>query len=370
MERDLFAHICKSPRTAELYKLAVAKFEKESGVTLKTADPKKIQGALIDLIIDLKQKGQSRSSQAILYSAVQKYCDAYDIEGINFKKVRKYLSEASANGSDRTYTKAELQKMVAAADVRTRAIILTMLSSGMRIGALPELKLKHLEKLENDIYQVTVYPDSKKDRYKTFTSPEATNAIDAYLSMRRTMGEEITPESWLFRKTFDAVNATTPQPITRPAIAGVIADLTERMGIRPVLKSKKDRHEMSLTHSFRKYANTAFVKAGVKAVVCEMLLGHNIGLQRNYLRLNDDEMLAEYMKSLDLLTVSDEKNLRAQVEKLKVEMSDVNAIKRAYVDMKLELERKEQEMQPRIEAAVEKKIEEIMRRVDVSKLRT
>ncbi len=57
------------------------------------------------------------------------------------------------------------------------------------MGLSKELKLRHLEKLENNIYKVIVYGNSAKYRYYTFTTPEAGKAIDDYLAFRVAAGE-------------------------------------------------------------------------------------------------------------------------------------------------------------------------------------
>ncbi len=265
-------------------------------------------------------------------SALQKWCDVYDIEGINWKKIRRFMQEPNSSHEDRLYRMDELRKMLDAADLRLKAEILTMLSSGMRIGALPELRLKHLKKLDNDIYMVTVYASSKKDRHITFTTPEASHAIDNYLEWRKARGETITPDSPVFRRSFADKNANKVEFTTRAAMILYLRELLVNLGIRKVGHS-----EVSLTHSFRKIANTAFVKAGVKPVVCEMLLGHNIGLQANYLRLSEEELLQEYVKAVPLLTVSQEASLRMEVEGLKIRAGSIDDLREAMIrllDMK------------------------------------
>lgn len=71
---------------------------------------------------------------------------------------------------------------------------------------------------------------------------------------------------------------------------------------------------------------------------------HYIGLESSYLRPTEDELLAEYLKAVaDLLIVSEEKHLHHQVEKLKTEVSDIDALKRCILTQKMELEKERQE---------------------------
>jgi hypothetical protein len=45
---------------------------------------------------------------------------------------------------------------------------------------------------------------------------------------------------------------------------------------------------------------------------------------------------------VDLLTISEEKHLRDQVEKLKTEVSDIDTLKKMHLDTKMELEKERQ----------------------------
>ena len=45
---------------------------------------------------------------------------------------------------DRVYATEEIQQLLVKADERTRVVVLLLASTGMRIGAIPGLKLEHL----------------------------------------------------------------------------------------------------------------------------------------------------------------------------------------------------------------------------------
>jgi hypothetical protein len=70
-----------------------------------------------------------------------------------------------------------------------------MASTGMRVGALPELKLKHIKRCRidnnNHIYQIQVYASSKKYKHTTFCTPECAQAIDNYLQYRKRIDKSI-----------------------------------------------------------------------------------------------------------------------------------------------------------------------------------
>ncbi len=86
-----------------------------------------------------------------------------------------------------------------------------------------------------------------------------------------------------------------------------------KLGLRKVkTNSQFVRHPTAIMHGFRKFYNTALVKAGVKPVVVELLMGHKVGLQNNYLRLSETDVLQEFLKAVDQLTISQEKRAKAR----------------------------------------------------------
>lgn len=79
--------------------------------------------------------------------------------------------------------------MLEKADERERVVILLMASTGMRVGALPCLKIRNLERIEKyGLYKITVY-EGEDEEYITYCTPECARAIDSYLDYRQRHGE-------------------------------------------------------------------------------------------------------------------------------------------------------------------------------------
>ena len=81
-----------------------------------------------------------------------------------------------------------------------------------------------------NIYKITYYPSSKKNRYFSFCSPEARKQIDAYLSWRERLGEKLKPETPLFRTEFNMLELQRPQVLNRKAIQFLINKLLKIQG--------------------------------------------------------------------------------------------------------------------------------------------
>lgn len=73
------------------------------------------------------------------------------------------------------------------------------------------------------------------------------------------------------------------------------------------------------------------VNAKLNPEIREMLLGHKIGLSSAYYRPTEEEMLAEYDKAIDALTIDPVNRLRKKVEKLEVEASQLQRLQAAVL---------------------------------------
>ena len=236
---------------------------------------------------------------------------------------------------DRPYSKEEIKIMFnAAQDIRVKIVISLLSSSGLRYGAIPSLKLKHLEKIEKyQLYQITAYGKSKKYSYKTFCTPESTALIDSYLSYRKKQGEQLNDNSPLIREQFntiDKLKVNNPRHLTLITFRYMINDvLTKYSTLRKKIpfdyenKRKEGRNPTMLTHAFRKFFNTECAKAGVYPDFIEIMLGHKLPGVRSHYMKPDTKTLLEgtkevkgYVASINDLTINDENRLSKQVQEL------------------------------------------------------
>ena len=265
-------------------------------------------------------------------------------------------------GEDRPYSKEEIKIMSnAAQDIRVKIVISLLSSSGLRYGALPSLKLKHLEKIEKyQLYQITAYGKSKKYSYKTFCTPECTDLIDSYLSYRKKQGEQLKDNSPLIREQFstiDKLKVNNPRHLTLITFRYMINDvLIKYSTLRKKLpfdyenKRKEGRNPTMLTHAFRKFFNTECAKAGVYPDFIEIMLGHKLpGVRSHYMKPDTNTLLEGtkevkgYLAAIDSLTINDENRLSKQVQELKEKNEDAE-----YV-IKSKLQEKEEQINDLIE---------------------
>jgi protein-tyrosine-phosphatase len=95
----------------------------------------------------------------------------------------------------------------------------------------------------------------------------------------------------------------------------------------------------------------------VDKTIREMLVGHNTGLNKSYYKPQDEEILQEYLKAIDSLTINNENKLKKQIEEVTKERDQIKAMEEKH---KEELNIMREEMKS--------KFEQIMLKVNVDKI--
>src|ERR687886_513243 len=211
-------------------------------------------------------------------------------------------------------------------DLRDRCIILLMASTGMRVGAIKSLKLKHLTRLqhESNIGLVSIYAESKDHRYNALMTPECLAAIDAYVDYRRKQHEKITDESYIIRDKYATFSKKTnrPNPIAERNINKQMKFLLKKAGL-PYDQLQPD-------HSFRKFFNTCLMNSDVAYSFKELLMGHSVKLDDVYYDKDNEtsrqKIIVEYMKAVDALTINEEYRLKKKIIEYEDKLKDAPKI--------------------------------------------
>ena len=122
------------------------------------------------------------------------------------KIIRLYPAKVKVSGNSAWQTK-DIQKMLDfTKSLKNKAIIHFMSSTGVRVGAITDLRLRHLRDMPDNCKMVLIYGDSTEE-YQTFLTPEASKSLDDYLDERKQLGEIFDNDSILFRSNFVLVFA-------------------------------------------------------------------------------------------------------------------------------------------------------------------
>ena len=327
----IFIEGLKSPVTKAAYSYALQKYmnhletSNPDDLLIHLENPKIIQNQIIEYLILLKNPPYSLryATRSQYLAAIMTFYELNDVP-LSKKKIYRYLGEEEGPIDNRGYTTEEISKMLEVGDERTRAIILLLASTGVRIRAIIDLKLEDMVLVpEYNLYQVRVYSDSNQ-RYLTLTTPEAAKVINVYLEYRERYGEKLTPKSPLIRDQFDredVLSIHNVKPLKLRAVERLISSTLEKSGIRTVervteLHSEKGkiRKNVKLTAGFRKFFDTQLIYSKVEPRTKELFMGHSIGLDDHYFTPGDTYVLQEYLKAVDHLTINEEYRLRLKLD--------------------------------------------------------
>ena len=329
-----FINSLKSKTSRRIYSYTFKKYLNDNKVTIDTLlnlPVKDSEQLLIKNIERLKAINRSHSACNVLFCVIKHFYIMNNIL-INKERVSKFLGESGRKNKYRPYTHEEIKKILDVADLRMKSVILLMASTGIRVGQIPELKLKHLQDIpDKKIYKITVYEKSKEEYY-TFCSSEAYAAIQSYLNYRKNCGEILEDESYLIREQFDINDfeqiRKKSRKIAKSTLKVNIHTLLRKAGLREVDPNFKfgDRNLIPMSHGFRKFWMTQAVKSKMPHEQREMLLGHKIGLASAYYRPSEDDLLDAYLVAVDNLTINEENRLKKKVDELQVKYDKIDAL--------------------------------------------
>ena len=273
------------------------------------------QKQIVKFLMSLRERGLSFNSIRLNLHAIYHFYEMNDVP-LNKKKINMFKGEF-IKSVDRAYTHDEIKKILNVSDLRMKSIILLMASSGIRIGAIPLLKLRNIQKV-NSIYKITVYEGSNEE-YFTFCTPECASFLDAYLQFRSQNGEKLDEDSFLIRDQFDITDLeqirNKSKGITLNTIKVLVNTILIKSGVKSVDQTPGySRKEVSKSHGFRKFFTTQVVNSEVNPEIREMLLGHKIGLASCYYRPTQEKMYQEYQKAFNNLTINEENRLKLKLE--------------------------------------------------------
>jgi len=255
---------------------------------------------------------------------IKTFLEVNDID-LNWRKIKRlYPAKVKRSGNSAYQTEDVKLMLEVTPQIRNKALIHFLASTGCRVGAIQDLKLRHLRDMPLDCKMVLIYEDSTEE-YVTFLTPEATKALDLYLDERKSNGEIMNDENPLFRERYQLAGVE-PNPISTEAIQGVLGRTMKNANLRG--QKKNGRYAEQLAHGFRKRFNTILkLNNQVNDNAIEKMMGHTNGLDGSYLQITDEKLFEEFKKGIMDLTVSDDERDKAKIKELENEKSELESLK-------------------------------------------
>lgn len=340
-----FLNSIRSEATKKYYQFYFKKYSEFVNGNL-LGDNRIIESQIIDFLVSLKRRGLTYDSTKCYLYAIAHFYTMNDIV-LNRKKIIRFIDiDERKKHKNQGYTTNQIQKLLDVCDERMKAVILLYCSSGIRLGALPALKIGDLVDTGQGFSRIIVY-QGYKEEYITCCTPECQKVIDSYLQYRVRCGEHLDDNSALIREQFDSLDSFRvrhPKPISLKTITKTLRLKAVQAGIIKVnhigtRNGSKYRKDIPLIHGFRKFFNTALMNADVNLRFKELLMGHSIKLDDVYYDKNSEKsrnkLLEEYSKAIDYLTINEENRLRQKVEELTIEKSQMDKLQKEVDKIKL-----------------------------------
>jgi integrase len=334
---DNFLDSLKSQRTKEQYAYHLIRFKNWStnrgylsnhGKTYShledQPDNLRMQ-AVIEYLTAMKAEGLSYSSRNGAKCALKHYYIMNDVV-LNWEKISKFLGENTSDNDLRGYKREEIQKLLTVSDVKYKAVILMLASTGMRREALVQINTSSdMEYLDDyKLYKIRIYRRTKYEQV-CFSTPEASEAIKLHLlSHRRQLFHGVHPKAISIRLRNLSVKAGL----------GQVHPDTE------LSKHGQFRDAIPAVHGLRKFCITQMARAKVDTEIAKLLTGHSIGVRSKYLNYSDDDLLAEYVKAIDYLTINQENILKKKIERLTVKDNEIEELRKEFEDIKATMRKK------------------------------
>lgn len=366
----------------DFYRVEGSSLEQKSENFLKVIKHGKKTQKLTDLIMRymlyhlnrVQKKEISTSTVRNYYKPIKLFCEMNSIV-LNWKIISKGFPSAPESSNDRIPTLDEIKELIKYPDRRIKPIALTMISSGIRVGAWEWLKWKHIIPLYDEekrviAAKIIVY-DGEPEQYFSFITPEAYFSLKDWMEFREIQGETITRESWLMRDIWNTGRIisnvkelnlkgtsgliSAPKRADSNAIRQIFTRAWKIQNIREM--DNQRRHEFKSTHCFRKYFETNALNS-MKLLNVKILMGHDTGLEKSYYKPVEKDLLQDYLRAIESLSIDgNQMKLIKEVEELREKSKENEYIIKGKLEEKAKqiavLQRKQEKYELLIQSFIE-----------------
>jgi len=295
---------------------------------------RKIRKYLLSWLDEMQKKDYSRNTISSFFTSVKTFYRFFEIELPN---VNIEIKKDNNKSFEKIPTKEDIKKALNHANIKYKAMILLMCSSGMgssevrnlTYGNFLESIKEYYEPRKNeqfDIGQITeilqerrnIIPTWKINRFKTgmpyitFSSPESVEALLVYMNSRQKEQHFTSLNDWIF--------VSRGTQMSGHVISTYFRRINDKAGF------EKLKHSVFFhTHALRKFFGTTLHKKGIQRLNYDFMMGHKIDqIAEAYIKPNVDSLKREYIICLDDLSIESVKFRRIESEEVKNIVNELN----------------------------------------------
>jgi integrase len=266
-----------------------------------------------------------------------------------WRRCSKHIKGSRALTIDRVPETVELRKMVSHMPIHGKLLVLTLSSSGMRIGEALGLKLSDVT-VSGDLLRIQIPGAITKtgNSRVTFASREAKECFEEWMKVRDSYILSAVGKSHFYAKSKEDERLFPFEAMTAYRIW---VNALEKTGL--VDRDPATKRRLAHPHVLRKFFRTKLGSV-IQTDVVEALMGHEEGLTEVYRKYSEKDMLRMYQEGEHALllfgeTSGDAQQLRQETNQLYRENFEMRAafdsLKKENEDLKNRISLTEQKLQ-------------------------
>jgi integrase/exonuclease VII small subunit len=289
-------------------------------------------------------------SARVTFNNVMGFFSYYDV--VLSTKDEKFTRRRLPKGNVRTIEKDmdtdTIRTILQHVDIKGKALILVLASSGLRINEALTLPLEDVD-LNAKPAVITIRGENAKngDNRITFMSAEAVQAVNEWLKVRPDYIRAAANKNNGLIKSGRGSPKTTEDdgrlfPFTDQTASVLWDNALTKAGL--LSRDKSTNRKQLHYHQFRKFFISQLALI-VSKEVPETLAGHEGYLTDAYRRYTKKQLAEEYLKGQHLLTIQAPKELQEMESEFKAKMQTHSDIIESLVKKNLELDKKNSELE-------------------------
>ncbi len=271
---------------------------------------------LVDLMTFVSTMGKRPPFTAKLYiGAVKEFMaiNNIDFSSRELKRVRSKLPKGSTRTIESDMTHETLKSILQHMDVKGRALVLVLASSGMRIGELLQIRISDVS-LTTEPGEISIRGEFTKtgEQRVTFISREAVHAVNEWLKVRDSYIESAkNRNAGLIAGGYSKARQDTEDrrlfPMTPENVGKIWNNALSNAGLLTIDEGtgRKQLH----VHMLRKFFRSQLAMSCPVDIV-ESLMGHAGYLTDAYRRIGKPQMAEAYLKNEFRVTIQTPRELQ------------------------------------------------------------